>query len=352
MSSKFKVQSQKYGETRGGRLETSSASSSSLQPPASGLTESNSGPWTLDSRLSSPPQSWHCLSVSVPYDAAEVVASALVELGSEGAIESERDLAQPESAFTTVQGFFPLTRPSKELRSTFVQHLQQLAAEFPYLAEVEPYLSEITSEAWSGQWCGYFPPLPVGQGFLVLSPWESPAAWPERIALVINPSMAFGTGHHATTQGCLEAIEDLCRQYRPPPRALDLGTGSGILAIALAKLEVLEIWATDIDPVALAEAQKNVTANQVTQAIRFNDAGVEALPLPFPLIVANLFSSTLISLAPTLLAAVAPYGHVILSGIQLDQEADVLAAYTTPLWQLVTRYPKDEWVTAVLRRSP
>ena len=155
-----------------------------------------------------------------------------------------------------------------------------------------------------------------------------------------------GSGHI-----CLEAIEALCQHYGPPARALDLGTGSGILAIALSKLGTQDVWATDNDPIALAEAHKNATANQTIERIRLSDAEVEALSLPFPLLVANLFSSTLVSLAPTLTAAVVPQGHAILSGIQLDQEADVLAAYPSPLWQLVTRYPKDEWVTLVLRRS-
>jgi ribosomal protein L11 methyltransferase len=163
--------------------------------------------------------------------------------------------------------------------------------------------------------------------------------------------MAFGTGHHATTQGCLVAIDDLCCQYGPPLRALDVGTGSGILAIALAKLGTPEVWAIDNDPIALDEAQKNVTTNHVAQPIRLSGAPVEDLSLPFPLIVANLFSATLTSLAPTLTSATAPHGHAILSGIQRDQETEVLAAYTPPLWQLRRRYPKEEWVTLILQRT-
>lgn len=307
--------------------------------------------WTSASSPPSSPQAWRCVSISVPHDVAETMASFLVELGSEGVIESERDLTQPASPVTTVQGFFSLTRSSDELCSALSQYLQQLAPVFPHLGEVEPHLSEISSDAWSGQWRGHFPPLPVGQGFLVLPPWESPAAWPTRIALVIDPSMAFGTGHHATTQGCLEAIEDLCCQYGPPLRALDVGTGSGILAIALAKRGTPEVWATDNDPIALDEAQKNATTNHVAQSIRLSGAPVDDLSLPFPLIVANLFSATLISLTSTLTSATAPHGHAVLSGIQCDQEAEVLAAYTPPLWQLVTRYPTEEWVTLILRRS-
>jgi len=326
MNDQFKVQS--LPEPGGARQETSSAS----QIPN--------------------PKSWLRLSITVPHEAAEPVANFLVELGSEGVIESERDLTQPAPSVTTVQGFFPLSRSGTELCAAVADHLRGLQGRFPLLGQPEPRLSEISSDAWSNQWRGHFPPLFVGQRILVLPPWESPSIAPERIALVIDPSMAFGTGHHATTQGCLEAIEALCQQYGPVIRALDLGTGSGILAIALAKLGTQEVWATDNDPVALDEANKNVIANQVTPCIRLSAASIEALPLPFPLIVANLFSSTLVSLAPTLTAAVSPQGHAVLSGIQLDQEADVLAAYPSPSWHLMTRFPKDDWVTLVFQRSP
>jgi ribosomal protein L11 methyltransferase len=308
-------------------------------------------------RRASSTQSWWRLSVTVPHEAAEAVANFLVELGSQGVIEGERDLTQPVSLVTTVplvttvQGFFSFTSSKTELCATVANYLRDLENVFPALRQTELRLSEISSDTWSEQWRDHFPPLSVGQRFLVLPPWESQTIVPERIVLVINPSMAFGTGHHATTQGCLEAVEDLCARYGPPARALDLGTGSGILAIALAKLGAQEIWATDNDPIALDEANKNVAANQVAPYVRLSSASVEALLLSFPLIVANLFSSTLILLAPTLTSTVIPRGHVILSGIQLDQEADVLAAYPFPSWQLVTRYPKDEWVTLVIQRS-
>jgi ribosomal protein L11 methyltransferase len=244
-----------------------------------------------------------------------------------------------------------LTCSRPTLTAAVADYLKGLQVSFPALADPDIHLSEISSDAWSEQWRGHFPPLPVGQRFLVLPPWESSAITPERIALIIDPSMAFGTGHHATTQGCLEAIEMLCQRYGPPARALDLGTGSGILAIALAKLGTPEVWATDNDPIALEEAQKNATTNQVMQHIRLSGGEVNTLPLPFPLIVANLFSSTLVQLAPTLTAAMSMDGHAILSGIQLDQEAEVLAAYLPPSWHLVTRYPKDEWVTVVVQRT-
>ncbi len=279
------------------------------------------------------------------------MANFLVELGSLGVIESEKDFSQPQTAFTEVQGFFPTEMSGPTLCEAVTQHLRELCSFFSTLGQPVPHLSEVSNEAWADQWRRHFPPLEVGHRFLVLPPWETPSNDSDRIPLVIDPSMAFGTGHHATTQGCLEAIEALSSEHGPPPTALDVGTGSGILAIALAKLGAPTVWATDIDPIALVEAQKNCAANQVTNAIYLSDTLVENFLTPVPLLVANLFSFTLIALATDIERLVSSDGYAILSGIQLDQEVDVLATYRPPQWQLTQRYPREEWVTLVFQRT-
>src|SRR5437899_12547476 len=117
----------------------------------------------------------------------------------------------------------------------------------------------------------------VGDRFLLLPPWEAVPKNTDRIVIVIDPGMAFGTGHHATTQGCLEAIESLCATYGAPDRALDLGTGSRALAIAIAKLGTQAIWATHIDPVAQEEARKNIAVNHVASFVHVIDAALHQL---------------------------------------------------------------------------
>jgi ribosomal protein L11 methyltransferase len=287
----------------------------------------------------------------VPHEAAEVVANVLTELGSLGVVEGIRDLQQPDPGVTEVQGFFPENVASEELSHTLGQTLSNLTDLFPTLGSPTPQFSFVASDAWLDRWRDHFPPLAVGKRFLVLPPWLPIPAENQRIPLIIDPSMAFGTGHHATTQGCLEAIELLYDVYGYPAQALDLGTGAGILAIALAKLGTPGVFATDIDPIALDEARKNSRVNKTAECIDFSDLPLEQLPAPFALIVANLFSSTLVALAQSLRAGVERKGHAILSGIQLDQEQDVLAAYAAPDWRLVKRFPRDEWVTLVLQRT-
>ncbi|MGH7965145.1 MAG: 50S ribosomal protein L11 methyltransferase [Candidatus Binatia bacterium] len=308
---------------------------------------SDSGPRTPDPRL---PQRWHCLAVTVPHEAVEAVTNFLVELGSIGVVEGVRDLTQPPAAATEVQGFFPAEVSGSMLRDTFARYLTDLSVLFPSLGHPSPHLVEVTSEAWHERWREHFPPVSLGERFFLLPPWAAVPQNTDRIVIVINPSMAFGTGHHATTQGCLTAIESLHERYGAPERAFDLGTGSGILAIALAQLGS-HVWATDTDPVALDEASKNAEANHVRPCIHLSDTPTEKLPLPFPLVVANLFATTLIALAPVLETAVERQGHAILSGIQTDQEADVCAAYPPPAWRLIARQAQDEWVTLVLQRA-
>lgn len=273
-----------------------------------------------------------------------------MELGSVGVVESERDFSQPQPAATEVQGFFSADTSRPVLITEVTQQLHELLPLFPSLGQPELQITEVSSESWTDQWREHFPPLAVGQRFLVLPPWEVPPKGGDRIPLVINPSMAFGTGHHATTQGCLEAIDMLSRNYGPPSTALDIGTGSGILAIALAQLGTSTVWATDIDPIALDEAQKNSEANQVAKALHLSNTPVEQLSPPVPLLVANLFSITLVALAPHIARLVQKDGHAILSGILLEQEPDILVTYTLPQWRLVQRYPREEWVTLVCQR--
>jgi len=281
----------------------------------------------------------------------EAVANFLVELGSTGVVEGVHDLALPPPSTTEVQGFFPFEASGLALSAALTRYLAELALVTPELGLLSPRLTEVSSDAWQDRWREHFPPVRVGKRFLLLPPWETICMDSHRIVIVINPSMAFGTGHHATTQGCLEMIEQLYDRHGAPDLALDLGTGSGILAIALAKLGTPTTWATDTDPVALDEAHKNIRVNQVASTIQLSNLSPVRLPAPFALVVANLFSTTLIALAPVLCNSVRPQGHAILSGIQLDQEREVMTAYPLSAWHLSDRLVREEWVTLVLQHA-
>ena len=296
-------------------------------------------------------EEWLRVAVSVPTEAVEAVSYFLIELGSIGIAEGEWQPDTPAPARTLVQGFFPADRDGVALLASLRQHLRRSATVYPALVSCVPEAEVISSESWQEHWKTHFPPLPVGQRLLILPPWEVRPAQSQREVIEINPSMAFGTGHHATTHTCLEALEALCDTYGPPAQALDLGTGSGVLAIALAKLGAPSVWATDIDPTAREEARKNAGVNGVLTAVHISAASLNELPAPFQLVVANLFASTLIALGPAITRILTRPGHAILSGIQSDQAEAVLEAFRAPDWTLVEGRPKDDWTTLVLRRT-
>lgn len=191
---------------------------------------------------------------------------------------------------------------------------------------------------------------PVRAGrFLVHGSHDRNAVRANDIALEIEAGQAFGTGHHGTTAGCLIVLEQLIAA-RQPANALDLGTGSGVLAIALAKRAHCTVLATDIDPVATRVAKANARLNGETGTIRFETAtGFSHRAFieegPFDLIVANILARPLMRMAPKIADNLAPGGRIVLSGILATQRWKVLAAFRQAgLFHRRTLW-RDEWVT-------
>jgi ribosomal protein L11 methyltransferase len=204
-----------------------------------------------------------------------------------------------------------------------------------------------TDPGWATMWQARFVPLRVGQRFLIVPPWQRERD-PERIRLVIRPGQAFGTGHHPSTLGTLSALEELCKD-RHIAHALDVGTGSGILAIAMVKLGVAEVTAIDTDIAAAANAKENARLNRVTARILFSTTPLGLLRGRFGLIAANILSSILILMAPDLKARLRHQGYLVLAGI-LRREADsVAAAYLPELTQVGVRN-HGAWTTLIFRR--
>ncbi|OWV90314.1 ribosomal protein L11 methyltransferase [Rhizobium sp. R635] len=174
------------------------------------------------------------------------------------------------------------------------------------------------------------------------------------IAIEIDAGQAFGTGHHGTTAGCLEVIDAVVRSRRVR-NALDLGTGSGVLAIAVRKLRNIPVLATDIDPVATKVAAENVRRNGIASGIVARTApGFHSTAFsehgPFDLIIANILARPLIRMAPQLAAHLAPGGSVILSGILAAQRWKVIAAYSGARLRHVRTIWRNGWVTIHLDR--
>lgn len=169
------------------------------------------------------------------------------------------------------------------------------------------------------------------------------------IAIEIDAGQAFGTGHHGTTAGCLEVIDKVLRA-RTVRNALDLGTGSGVLAIAVRKVKKIPVLATDIDPVAVQVARENVRRNGIASGIRVETAPGFHSPAfredgPFDLIIANILAKPLMKMAPELGNHLTAGGSVILSGILAEQRWKVIAAYKGAGMRHLSTIWRNGWVT-------
>ena len=200
---------------------------------------------------------------------------------------------------------------------------------------------------WATMWQARFAPLRIGQRLLIVPPWQAERE-AERIRLVIKPGQAFGTGHHPTTSGTLTALQELCENRRIT-HALDVGTGSGILAIAMVELGVAEVTAIDTDIAALMNARENAALNRVGARIRFSTTPLDSLRGRFGLIAANILSSTLIKMAPDLKARLRPRGHLVLAGILRREAASIAAAYLPELTNVGVR-DHGAWTTLIFQR--
>ncbi|RWM23557.1 MAG: 50S ribosomal protein L11 methyltransferase [Mesorhizobium sp.] len=174
------------------------------------------------------------------------------------------------------------------------------------------------------------------------------------LAIEIEAGLAFGTGHHGTTAGCLEMLEQVVRRERPR-NALDLGTGSAVLAIALAKLAHIPVLATDIDPVAITVAAANARLNHVKALVETVTAPgfhhpIFAARRPFDLIVANILARPLMRLAPEMAKHITLGGSIVVSGILNRQREAVVSAYIGQQFRHVRTLHREGWVTIHLKR--
>ena len=212
-----------------------------------------------------------------------------------------------------------------------------------------PEIVELPPTDWLAENRSRFPPLRIGRFFLHRSGKKaSPPAGAIRLAL--DASLAFGTGEHGTTRGCLKALEHLAKAHRPA-RVLDMGCGTAVLGMAAARLWPTEVLAVDNDPMAIMIAEENLAQNGLRSRVeaRIGD-GYRALrhSETFNLVVSNILARPLMAMAPQLARALGPGGRAILSGLLADQQAMVLSAHLRQGLALERRLIVDGWATLIL----
>ena len=287
---------------------------------------------------------WQSLTLDIDAAEADALSDALLEQGAESVCVEDGDAGTqaeaPRYAESACKG--PAAWRRNRLSVLLTQTMEagalvERAARVAGLAVPPAYtVGSVADDDWVRRTQSQFAPVSIGKRLWIVPSWHQPPV-PDSALVRLDPGMAFGTGSHPTTR---LALHFLARDIRGGERALDYGCGSGILAIAAAKLGAARVDAVDLDPLALQATADNARTNEVV----VNVCAPEALPpVDYDVVVANILSNPLILLAPLICARTRAGGRVALSGILEPQAADVIAAYA-PAVALSTTDREDGWV--------
>jgi ribosomal protein L11 methyltransferase len=289
-------------------------------------------------------QDWLEVCVRVDGEAAEAVSEVLNRYGR-GGVVIEHLLASGSGAHERVdelrvKAYLPAGDPAlKQEVEEALWHLGQL---YPIPA---PAFVLLTEADWAEAWKAHYGVLHVGRRTVIVPQWQSYTPAPNEIVVTLDPGMAFGTGTHPTTRLCLEALEQV---VSPGMRVLDLGTGSGVLAIAAAKQGAAAVLALDIDDLAVGAAQENVAANGVSDVVRVGAGSLDAAEGPYDLVLVNILARVICALLDEGLAqSLRPGGIVVSSGIIDDQEPEVRDAFARRNIEVIDRRVERDWVALV-----
>lgn len=294
-------------------------------------------------------------------EAAEAVANLLGELAGGGyAVDDPMDiitnqqkgawdatdLVPGDPAWVTLRAWLADAGSLEQTRLRLEQGLAEIRT--LGLGEVEaPVYTWVQEEDWANNWKAYFKPLRVGQRLVVIPSWETYDLQEGDLPIRLDPGMAFGTGTHTTTGLCLRQLEHL---VTPGARVLDVGTGSGILAIAARLLGAAQVKAIDIDPVAVRVARENAAQNSA--AIDFTTGTIDQLPQePYDLIIANIIASVIVDILPEVSVRMAPGGRFLSSGIIAERKQQVLDAVKAAGFRPLEAREENGWVSILAAKA-
>jgi ribosomal protein L11 methyltransferase len=296
---------------------------------------------------------WLEVSCTVPAPLVDSLAEFLIEQ-TESGVSIENLSVDTFSVETiedppvkTIKAYFSADAPPESIRSSITAFV---STRFPDEGTVPISISLIGEEDWANNWKQYFKPARIGSGLVIKPTWESYDALPSDIIIEVDPGQAFGTGTHATTRLCLEALEKIYRKLPPfsdtslaPETVLDVGTGSGVLSIAAAKLGATRIYAIDIDPEAVAVARENLSLNGISGDVTVATTMLADVSGSYDIVVANIIAEELVKLSPELVDRLAPRGILVLSGILAEREPFVIEGFAKFPLALVDTSRREEW---------
>ena len=297
---------------------------------------------------------WLELSIRAPQEYVEPLSAVFqrhgyggVAVELEGGYNPDEGESESDEATAVLRSYLPLNSTTASSR----EQIRVAVALISLLCPLPPLEERVIDEnEWLESWKDHFTLLHIGR--LVVRPsWMEYEAADGEVVIGMDPGMAFGTGHHPTTRMCLAELDKL---VRPGMSVLDVGTGSGILTIAAAKLGAGSVRALDVDPVAVRAARANVRDNGVRHKVRLEERELAADAEPpgeFDLVVANLYTNVILKLAPALVAHTAAGGALVVSGIMADRAGEVERALGDAGCPVARTEREGDWAALVARKS-
>ena len=290
---------------------------------------------------------WLEVSVTSDNEAAEAVAEVLSRYAYHGVVIE----AGPEgfnSGPVVVRAYLPADDRVGTNRRRLEEALWHLGQIWPI---GEPAFQPLAEKDWSEAWKERLEVLHIGAHFVVRPSWREYVPSPDDVVIELDPGQAFGTGVHPTTQMCLMALEEFLSSSGDVD-VLDLGTGSGILAVGSAKLGARCVLAVDNDPVAVRAAKSNVLENGVSDRVRVVQGSLGDVPGNYHLILVNILANVILEMvAEGLTAHASPDGTVVVAGILADQEVAIVSAFAEKGYRPTKRWQMDDWVCLALNQG-
>ncbi len=297
---------------------------------------------------------WMEITLTIPAFQAEDCAVILFEETGRGTYKVDPDAALEGPQ--RVRGFLPR---DEAFRRKFIRLKKRIASYFSFFPEVPSPCWElrlIPSENWQDNWKRNFKPLRLSPSLVICPTWEEYRPEGEEKVLRLDPGQAFGTGGHASTRLCLRVLEGLSEETghsrHPLTRVLDVGTGTGILALAAALFNARSVLAIDSDPLAVAAARLHVAINGFESIIRVQEGTAESIQGVYSLIFANLTLADLLPLTGVLQSLLSPGGFLVLSGILDSQAKELIRACVLRKLTFLCLYLEEEWAGVLFSKEP
>ncbi|MFN7946098.1 MAG: 50S ribosomal protein L11 methyltransferase [Blastocatellia bacterium] len=295
-------------------------------------------------------KTWHAIEIEIARVGETAAATQLWAFGTTGIEVSEDKNA---SEWLTLRAYFENQPDEARLREQIVRSLR--LSDLPEQALRGIKSLTVADQDWLAEWKKGYEPVTIGQRLMIVPSWKMNETDPHgRIVIQIDPGMAFGTGTHETTRGCLELLERYWPAQSGQGALLDVGTGTGILAFAAAKLSPgARVVGFDVDPEAVEVARENAEINGVGDEVELEVNRLSAFAdQAFDVVLANLTADVIVPLAADFASAIRPGGVLIVSGILREQGDEVLAVLNAQKFELIESRPDGEWITFALRFNP